>query len=397
MIIIGYTLFTTLFLPVTSDIETPQSITIPFRLLSLFVSILTIWLNFNKKSKINIFIRILLLFWFMYITKLFTVISLTETTAASFLSNKYQYYMYAIGTVFIPLISIIYSYQNINIKKLFWSIFFSGLIILTLSLVSNIMRGKMINTDISTIRQSGNLALGTISYGHIAITIALLSIYVILFININLYIKILCVPVLCVSLYISFLAGSRSPIVAFIFTLIILLFSRQRNFYKGTLSVIILVLFLVVFENIIYETIEELSPIMYVRLEAALAGDSSARNLLYTNAWNQFLDSPFGNDFVLVSGYGKGMYPHNLILESLISLGIMGGVIIIILLVKSISKSIILFKKKKAESFLAVIFLQYVILYMFSYSLYSANILFCLMSYILMNNNKTLTINTQNE
>jgi O-antigen ligase len=381
--------FTTIFLPVTSDIETPQSKTIPIRIFCLFVSVFTICLNFNLKKKHNIFIILLVLFWFLYFIKLFIVISITGTVAEQY-SVKYQYYMYAIG-IFIPFLSIIWSYKKIDIKKLFWYVYFSGIFILIFSTATNMFMGVERNTDILQMRLPANLALNAISYGHIAITIALLSIYALFYLKTNLYRSLLYIVIFIFSLFVSFTAGSRSPIVAFIFVGIILFCMQRKSLYILISSIMLFS----VFSNTIFKFIEQTFPVMYIRLDDASRGDTSERNLLYHNAWRQFINAPWGSDdFVLNSGYGKGMYPHNIILESLVSLGITGGIIIILLLIKSISKSIVSLKKKSSESFLVIIFLQYVILYMFSYSLYSvsASVLFCLMTYILLTNTKNKNI-----
>jgi O-antigen ligase len=238
--------------------------------------------------------------------------------------------------------------------------------------------------DVSMIRHSGNLALDTISYGHVAITMSLLSLYALLFQKTNLYEKIYFIIGFILSMYVSFRAGSRSPIIAFIFVVYMLFFSKQKHFYFGIISIAIMTFFFIVSENIMYKIIEEVSPLMYERLSAAQQGDTSYRDLIFEDAWKQFTSTPLlGGDFVLNFGIGKGWYPHNIILESLITLGLFGGILIFILLKQSILNSIMALKLKKKEAVICVILLQYIILYMFSFCIYTATILFCTMGYVL--------------
>ena len=59
----------------------------------------------------------------------------------------------------------------------------------------------------------------------------------------------------------------------------------------------------------------------------------SSRSGYFEFAWQGFLDRPLGNGWASYSLNGPFRYPHNVVLESLYELGIVGGITIIILLI----------------------------------------------------------------
>jgi O-antigen ligase len=139
--------------------------------------------------------------------------------------------------------------------------------------------------------------------------------------------------------------------------------------------------------NAITEFLENEFPLIYNRfINIQADGSTHERIAAYNDAWKQFINAPIvSSDFVLTSGIGRGWYPHNIVLESLIALGIIGGIIIIVLLTKGISNTMMTFRKKQIEGFIGIIFMQYMILHMVSSCIYGGSIFFTLISYMLSN------------
>lgn len=99
-----------------------------------------------------------------------------------------------------------------------------------------------------------------------------------------------------------------------------------------------LVFLAIMFAACIYlkNTIIENDFFMY-RIQQTLEGDSSGRDVIYTNAWNAWLDSSFIHSFV-GNGYDStlsliGIHAHNDWLEILVDFGIIGCAIYLIIFI----------------------------------------------------------------
>lgn len=125
--------------------------------------------------------------------------------------------------------------------------------------------------------------------------------------------------------------GKRGAILWFFITLIIYFILNSKNI-KFTIIKIVIILGIVYLSlPIIITAIENYSPLLAEKIELTVfEGDTSGRmdeEGGYTIAIEQFHTSPlFGSYFRLVTSNPtfQGMYPHNIILEMLITFGIVG-------------------------------------------------------------------------
>lgn len=101
------------------------------------------------------------------------------------------------------------------------------------------------------------------------------------------------------------------------------------------------------------------------------SGSTSAVRLdIWKLSFSQFIDNPFfGDMYNPNSGYG---YPHNIILEVLQSLGIIGFIPFVVLVIKAVGSSSQLFKYHTEYAWIAVLFIQSLIQNMFSGAVYNA-------------------------
>ena len=150
--------------------------------------------------------------------------------------------------------------------------------------------------------------------------------------------KVILSILICITLLFMFLAGSRTFILFYLFSII--LFVLQHKGGKGirnTLKlcgVILLVYFLVMNNNILYQSIG----VRFENLFELISGDqTNARSMLYreqfmTNGIKWFKERPlfgYGIDgFSILNGIelDKWMYAHNNYIELLVDLGIVGFV-----------------------------------------------------------------------
>jgi O-antigen ligase len=129
-------------------------------------------------------------------------------------------------------------------------------------------------------------------------------------------------------------------------------------------------------------------------LSTLTEGDSGDRDQYFNAAIYQFLNSPFwGGSFVLNNGIGKGDYPHNLFLESLLAFGIFGGLVIIYFYYRGFKSSFNLLYFNYNNKWLALLFIQFFIFSSISGALWSS-IHFIIILSILLNGSYIKTANS---
>ncbi len=204
LMIIGYEFTTCLLLPLFGDADT-QVVTIPYRAFALGISLLSIGIgiqNWQKAPRFNANVVFFLIFIFLYG---FRMIYDHSTGVVAYSQKGILSYFFTL----IPYaISMILTYDSINYKKVLYALLMLGTIAICLSFI-------FAKEDLSeNERMDGNLALNTISYGHLGLSIFILTLYSILRINLNKFIKICLWVILILALFTSLRAGSRGPMVA---------------------------------------------------------------------------------------------------------------------------------------------------------------------------------------
>ena len=140
----------------------------------------------------------------------------------------------------------------------------------------------------------------------------------------------------CLGAYLIIISGERGPILWGIVNLWICIMIKSRNMMPILIVVIIICLFLYLNVDFIIEQLLYIAPKTAEKLyNSFYGGDTSERfiagdkgNSIYVNALNQFLSSPiWGSYFRLLkefSPYAFGRYPHNVFLEIMITMGLVG-------------------------------------------------------------------------
>lgn len=170
-------------------------------------------------------------------------------------------------------------------------------------------------------------------------------------------------------IFLSFLNASRGElIIGITLILIILLFRKPK--YLIIITSIILGIF--IFVNINIPNINE-KFLLLRRINVLFSGDFSMRDILASQALTLIYENPlrllFGggfNYFQKYYGYEYGLYPHNLLLELIITFGLPVGIVTILLLVLGIIR---VYKKQGLNIFMIIG------LYMLIWSLKSGSII----------------------
>lgn len=396
LLFVGYELATSLFLPTSSNIEgISRTITVPYRAFTLALSLIVIILNFRKTLiKYPFGIKVLFFYWIILIVRIFYDLNFRPDI---YINETFQLWMYIFAICIPTIISIIKSYNDINLNvSLYWII---SLIAITLiiSLFSN--QEMLVSSSEATGRQDANLAFDTISYGHLGTMGILLSLYLLIERKSVWIIKIFVILLIILSTFSMLRAGSRGPIMALLVVALFWIFSRGKNIFVGilifTLSFILILLFL----NQILDFIGNISPIMEERLKASIyEQDTSAREPYYKYAFQVFLDYPiYGNQFAIFRGNGGFIYPHNLILEALMGMGILGGVSMLYLLFSSLKKSYVLINKRTKHFWISLILIQQIMFNMTSSAFYYNYLLSALITTVFIYYQHIKNVNTKIE
>lgn len=209
-------------------------------------------------------------------------------------------------------------------------------------------------------------SVSPIIIGHVALSLLILTIsdlkktqyisYVIIF--------------FCIALI--FLSQSRSAFIASAVVLA-LYFIRKISvktmlIYCG-IGVVTAIAILPLIKTINSASNSEFDTFRYVRVIGSSEDLSSmSRFISFKGAWNQFENSPILGDHV--EERTTKYYPHNILLEALMSTGIVGTIPLVILFLLTIYRAQNLLIKNNEGIVFALLFYQYITLAMFSSSIY---------------------------
>lgn len=333
---------------------TPFSIT--FRAILLVGSIFLVLLNTISINRIilNLGYIFLIGFYSIYVIRLIFDLSVINIEFSHKLNSKLHIYLFAIGGTFIPILALLDNFKNLSIKTIertiFWIVlthcisivviffFLYGLKLeafLSRHIVANAMQESEIGRPINPIiisRGGGFLALAALFYQ-----------------SKNLLLKFVRMPSFFLGIGLLLLGASRGPLIAFMLTLLLMgfyfvFFSKKNSMWMVKLIIgfiLLLSTFIYIIRNIKNFNISIVHRFTNMaNTSNGLQGEE--RLFQWVAAWNQFLSSPiYGDSFV--ENFSK-TYPHNLLLEILMSTGLIGFILFILTLFFAFKKGFYLLK-----------------------------------------------------
>lgn len=391
---VGYQLATSLFLPVSSDMEgISRMVTVPYRAFALLISLLVILLNLKKKvGKTPVAFKVLWVYWLALIIRIFydtnirIDVNLRDTT---------RLWLYVFGIILPAMISVMKSVRMIDLDNALKWVYLGTVVTLILSLSNN--SALLMDSSEITGRVAGNLALNTIYFGHLGTMGVVLSLFLLSKGGVSVIKKILIVAVMLLSFFIMLRAGSRSPILALAVILIFWLFARGKNLVLGVSIAAATVLLIFVFMDPILNFMGNISPVIEFRLRASIyEGYTSGRDFLYDQAFQEFLDHPIiGSQFGIFDNFGNFFYSHNIILDSLMGLGLFGGISMLYILCIALKKSYQMIKMSDPHFWVSLILVQQIVLIMLSGAIYYNQILNVLLVFVLLYTKTNTTTNNK--
>ncbi len=316
-----------------------QKITIPYRAFSLILSLMVIIINSSEtREKFSMPLKVFLVFWFILIIRIFYDTNLRTDVR---IDDTTQLWLYIFGIILPLVFSIIKSFKYINLRFALNAILTICASILIVTLFSN---QALFVGDVDEGRQNANIALNTITFGHLGVTTVIIGLFKLGDKELSKYIKFIIILIIAIGFFAMLRAGSRGPFFALGVVLFFWIFSKGSNFLKGLLIVLLFFSIIIIFIDPILEFIGYISPLMEDRVRLSIyEGDSSERAPLYAAAINHFLNNPIlGSRFALFEnvgvydGNGTFIYSHNIILDAFMGMGLVGGFSMLYFLFKAL-------------------------------------------------------------
>lgn len=313
----------------------------------------------------------------LYIFRLIDNLYLQRIYSNTF-SEPVTYFLYLFILNVIPCLAICYC-KDVDYEFVFRWGYRMLFIVLLLSIWYNLFSGI---EKTSNLRNTGNDIMGALSYGHYGVTFSIMSL--VRLSSRQGMKKMLYILAYAFGIFVMYLSGSRSPLIALSLCTMMYLFG-SRGLLRGVLLISLIIMPFVIFWKDIELWLSGFHSGFIQRVLLSFeSGDSSGRDVIYGTMWEQIKESPiFGRYFVVKSGEYAGYYPHNMILEVLGATGVIGGVFFIIWLFKMIIKSVRFINNKDERVWIALLFLQYLLFGMSSKALYT-NTNFWYFAFLLM-------------
>lgn len=289
---------------------------VPFRIIVLLLSFFVIYINFNIIEKRKVTVIFTVLFWIFYLCK--AIYSFKYDLYLPHTSQEAnEIYVRIICLNLIPYTAILGIRFTKEIMVRLNSLVFNFLlIILGISCLWTVFIFKNFE------KSSGIFVSYYINVGHYGLSLLILSIYY-YFQSPKKILK----PVLgiLIGIFTILSSSARSPVLAiFIILLILLLYLNKLKYWIFLLSFVVFFVISIFCLKQMQASDFEFINRMY---NAIFEGNGSGRSYYLLKGWNIFKDNIILGGRIL---FEDGMYPHNIFIEILMSMGIVGGVLFLL-------------------------------------------------------------------
>ena len=379
----------------------PYSILI--RSLILLASLMLLLLNARAKSNNNSTFEfqrydfLFFCFWALYLARLlFTTVSYDDRLYLDIA----EYWIWALLVCFIPASSILFIPQSFvsNLKKEFHRYIYIALFVCLISFVLvfftsfSLIEGRISNSTILT----GRFQIPHLNPISVAYICSLFLLHIFVSHKNNLFLYFTSSKnsaIVITAFFFLLLSSSRGPLIAFILSMMLFIY-KNKNLYKPLYKPHLLVTLLLVtiafqeFTNFFLGNSYRLANALSI-LSSPLSTPSSSlydasasdRLTRYKLAIDYIIESPlFGRYIELPNAKG---YPHNLLLEALLSTGFLGTFILGFLFYTVIKKGLIS-RLDIFSEYIYIAFFFYFIAVQFSGAIYNSLALWTTLSLLIL-------------
>lgn len=362
----GYPLFSSI--AVILDVPN-RFLVIPYRSLVLMLSIYALIPLLCRRFRFSFFTVLLIVFWFYYISRL--VVDGLFSPWMFETKSLLEYWLFAVGVSLLPSMAVCYSLITANEGQLSNSATKLGFVALVLCFFAY-FQSKEYDISAVVFSRYETEVLNPISFGHMCVSLAVFAVYSFCF-NKGRG-KLFSVFVAILSLIGILLSGSRGPLLSFLFILACAVFALSKR------VLIFLPLLCSLFLGCVFYFFHDLA--IFDRFTSGFFNDP-ARSKLFFEA----VDNVSENFFLGAGISPMESYPHNLLLESFMVLGVGGGILFTLIMVVSIVLALInvCFGRERLFSFL---YIQYFLYVLVSGSLHEVSVFWMLTFIILLRSSR---------
>lgn len=327
------------------------------------VAVLSKYISFDiRRYPILLFI---LLFWFFYVIR----ISIDTLVYSDFLSQPVIYYWtFGIGACFLPMLAIVFSPRldgDVLHLRIYIACLLAGVMAVVYASTFSESYSSGVFEDTGRLRLD---ALNPISLGNLGCLLVLQALWYLAVRRSSLVKSMFFFFGLSIGLYLLVASNSRGPLLALLVGLLFFAFLMPRRLAFFYLIVLVLLFF--VFSWVLYFLGENYGFGIYDRMfsQNIVYDESSlARQFAYAESFRVFFDKPLTGDGLELIEIRS--YPHNIVLESFVSTGLVGGIIFVIVIFSVLMKAIRLFESANSFSWASLLFVQFLVAAQFSGSL----------------------------
>lgn len=349
---------------IPQDLLYSSSITWPVRGAFLMITILAFVFGKSRNGKIDFPMILFIIFTLLYLLRAMADLLLTSSGSfnpsfawriRSYDPNFYfQAWSYIVLFTIIPLISIYRSWEQIDYQLALDIIICLGTIACMSSFGALLKGGVAIVGIDAESRVSASALLNTIAFGHLGVSLALMAIYRFFYSGHLSIWKPICIVVAILGMVTMMRAGSRGPIVAFLFAIVLFAATFARNVVLSCGLALICCVIVYIARDILLNMVEFISPALYTRIDATLSyGEASGREYMFIEYLKEVFSHPlFGFQLDLLG------YSHNVFIDAFMMFGLFAGWIIPIILLVGIYRAIGLLKYRIAIGWISLLYFQ---------------------------------------
>lgn len=381
IILFGYALVAVF----VSGVGQSQALTIPYRMLVLLISLYFIYIKFFKQNNdpIENFLNSKTYFKSREMIRIFPLITVfcviysfrffNDVYGKKLVFGNDQYYFSFLFLIsWIPSIS----FLMIDMKRPREYLYITQFMLLSFGLIM-LSRLSVLQSTLAYTAQGrlSSEALNPISLGYNSGSLILVSAYILLnnskdIVN-NLFTRIVLFGSIFLGLYFLLAAASRGPLISTIIPLLIIFISSGKKvLYAGIPSVL---LGSYIFVDFVLPLLQGKGGSDLSRLSSTHDKSAEVRSDLINISLQKFSENWHNTLF----GYGVELpghgYPHNIIVESFLSTGIVGGGIFSLICLVVLIRSIHLVMCQDSWSWVGILYIQILILAIVSGSIYSTS------------------------
>jgi len=324
------------YLPELLNVDS-RIVTVPYRAIYLILcTFALLYFTWHKSVKVHINFLPVLVFWFFYFIRAtfdtFFRIDQIKMAISDF-------WLFAFLLSFFPMLPLL---AKINLKTIATTKIFVFCMAVFLNVMSVVYNYQSFSNP-KLGRLGANLILNAITSGQIGVTLVVMSLT--FFHSKKGWVTASLSALVVLGLANVVFAASRGPVMQLVIMLLLFLFFNLKRIGYKKFSVFLIFFaclgmyfsdYFAVYNNLVR------------RLgSTGQAGYDDLRYVLFTGAWEQFLSHPLLGD--LIEGRAFGGYPHNIFLESLMAMGVFGGMVMTYIFIYSFNNSLVLMRFRSTD------------------------------------------------